>query len=78
MRKMLMSDYEMNPRIVKYCGTIISERCNGMEKGGKTLHCLMKLGMHPTSDFNMEKAEPKCFDSVCTQPVASRPSTSRW
>ena len=65
-RKMLMSDYELNPAIVKHCSTVISDKCGGMEKGGKTLHCLMKFGKRPNPDnFDMEKEAPECFKSVC-------------
>ena len=64
-RKMLMSDYELNPAIVKHCSTVITDYCGGMEKGGKTLHCLMKLGKMPNEhSFNMEETVPKCFQSV--------------
>ncbi|XP_075245658.1 Golgi apparatus protein 1-like isoform X3 [Convolutriloba macropyga] len=64
-RKMLMSDYELNPAIVKHCSTVISDKCGGMEKGGKTLHCLMKFGKRPNPDnFDMEKEAPECFKSI--------------
>ncbi|XP_064639932.1 Golgi apparatus protein 1-like isoform X2 [Lineus longissimus] len=43
-RKMLMEDYKISPGIVSYCHQEITENCNGgIEREGKTLHCLMDL-----------------------------------
>lgn len=42
-RRILMSDYQIQPSLVKQCSTVIAEHCgNGIERGGKTLHCLMQ------------------------------------
>ena len=42
-RRMLMSDYSLNPELVDACKNEISSFCNnGEEKGGKTLHCLFR------------------------------------
>ena len=37
-----MEDYQLSPSLVKYCGDEIREFCaGGLERGGKTIHCLM-------------------------------------
>lgn len=41
-RKMLMDDYKLSPEIVNDCNGDISNFCNGLEVGGKTIHCLME------------------------------------
>jgi golgi apparatus protein 1 len=42
-RKMIMSDYQLNPNIVNYCEQEIKTYCDrGQDRGGKTLHCLLK------------------------------------
>lgn len=40
-RKMLMEDYRLSPEIVNGCKDEIERFCNGLEVGGKTIHCLM-------------------------------------
>ncbi len=43
-RRMLMEDYELSPNLVMSCEDEIRENCGGgLEKGGKTLHCLFGL-----------------------------------
>ncbi|XP_048735451.2 Golgi apparatus protein 1-like isoform X2 [Ostrea edulis] len=63
LRQELMEDYSISPEILTDCKTEISESCeNGLEKGGKTIHCLMDLA-RPTRDraHNKEsKISPKC------------------
>lgn len=41
-RKMLMEDYRLSPEIVDGCKGEIERFCNGLEAGGKTIHCLME------------------------------------
>lgn len=41
-RKMLMEDYRLSPEIVDGCKIEIESLCNGLEAGGKTIHCLME------------------------------------
>ncbi|XP_012286119.1 Golgi apparatus protein 1 [Orussus abietinus] len=41
-RKILMEDYRLSPEIVDGCANDISMFCNGLEVGGKTIHCLME------------------------------------
>ena len=56
-RKMLMSDYSLNPDIVKSCSDEIKGFCKGgLEKGGKTLHCLFRNAKNPANkdSFSME------------------------
>ncbi|KAF5273634.1 hypothetical protein FQR65_LT04634 [Abscondita terminalis] len=40
-RKLLMEDYHLSPEIVNGCAKEIRLYCNGLEAGGKTIHCLM-------------------------------------
>lgn len=40
-RKMLMEDYRLSPEIMDNCKEEIEKYCNGLEVGGKTIHCLM-------------------------------------
>ena len=41
-RKMLMSDYSLNPSVVKFCAKEITEHCGGgLKKNGETVHCLL-------------------------------------
>jgi golgi apparatus protein 1 len=35
-RKMLLSDYQLNPNVVKYCEKEINSNCKGLERNGKT------------------------------------------
>ncbi|XP_071959006.1 Golgi apparatus protein 1-like isoform X2 [Antedon mediterranea] len=42
-RKQLMEDYMINPRIILACRDNIDNQCKGLQREGKTLHCLMKL-----------------------------------
>ncbi|XP_015608654.1 Golgi apparatus protein 1 isoform X2 [Cephus cinctus] len=41
-RKILMEDYRLSPEIVDGCAADILSFCNGLEVGGKTIHCLME------------------------------------
>lgn len=40
-RKMLMEDFHLSPEIVNGCAKEIHDFCDGLEFGGKTIHCLM-------------------------------------
>lgn len=41
-RKILMEDYRLSPEIVSSCSKDITNFCNRLEVGGKTIHCLME------------------------------------
>ncbi|XP_062582222.1 Golgi apparatus protein 1-like isoform X2 [Saccostrea cucullata] len=44
LRQELMEDYSISPEILSDCKTEIQESCDkGLERGGKTIHCLMDL-----------------------------------
>jgi Golgi apparatus protein 1 len=58
-RKMLMSDYELSPSIVAGCANEIQTNCDGMQKEGKTLHCLMKMGRAGELQQN-----ERCFNAI--------------
>ncbi|KAK0179710.1 hypothetical protein PV327_005438 [Microctonus hyperodae] len=40
-RRLLLEDYRLSPEIVDDCSRDISKFCNGLEPGGRTIHCLM-------------------------------------
>lgn len=42
-RQRLVEDYRINPDLMARCSNEIEVHCNGLEPGGNTLHCLMKL-----------------------------------
>lgn len=64
-RKILMSDYQLNPSLVKQCSRAIAQYCgNGIERGGKTLHCLMKKAKMAKMD-NSIVISNECFNEVC-------------
>ncbi|KAK7114849.1 Golgi apparatus protein 1-like [Littorina saxatilis] len=42
-RQRLIEDYRINPDLMARCANEIENHCSGLEPGGKTLHCLMKL-----------------------------------
>ncbi|XP_030831388.1 Golgi apparatus protein 1-like isoform X3 [Strongylocentrotus purpuratus] len=42
-RKEIMSDYMINPGLVKACSSEIDVQCKGLRREGKTIHCLMAL-----------------------------------
>ncbi|XP_014673318.1 PREDICTED: Golgi apparatus protein 1-like [Priapulus caudatus] len=42
-RKQLMEDYSISPDIVLHCNNEIKNECKGLEKDGKTIHCLLEL-----------------------------------
>ncbi|XP_038076975.1 Golgi apparatus protein 1-like isoform X2 [Patiria miniata] len=42
-RKSLMEDFMVNPEVITQCKKEMANQCSGLQRGGKTLHCLMKL-----------------------------------
>ena len=71
-RKMLMTDYQLNPNIVKLCKDEIANHCNGgIERGGKTLHCLLnkaaksKIKIANLTPGNKIAFSDACFAEVC-------------
>lgn len=68
LRQDLMEDYSISPEILNDCHNEILESCeNGLERGGKTIHCLMNLA-RPVRDQMKHKAHaemtPKCRRAV--------------
>ncbi|XP_078606747.1 Golgi apparatus protein 1-like isoform X10 [Branchiostoma floridae x Branchiostoma japonicum] len=45
MRRQLMSDFQISPEIVLNCRGEIESLCSGLQKEGRTIHCLMQNGM---------------------------------
>ena len=65
MRRSLMEDYMISPEIVQACEREIKEQCDGMERNGKTLHCLMDQARKRSSRLEGNEAmQPKCLRRV--------------
>nr|CAD7408500.1 unnamed protein product [Timema cristinae] len=62
-RKILMEDYRLSPEIVSQCSEDITKFCNGLEVGGKTIHCLME---HTRPRKKRERVSFKCQRAVET------------
>nr|CAD7586716.1 unnamed protein product [Timema genevievae] len=60
-RKILMEDYRLSPEIVSQCSEDITKFCNGLEVGGKTIHCLME---HTRPRKKRERVSFKCQRAV--------------
>nr|KAG5690596.1 hypothetical protein BaRGS_022600 [Batillaria attramentaria] len=70
-RERLMSDYRISPELMARCQTEIHDHCDGgLEVGGKTLHCLMKLARkrHPGTPISSECRSQK-LSRACEQAV---------
>lgn len=68
LRQDLMEDYSISPEILNDCHTEILESCeNGLQRGGKTIHCLMNLA-RPARDQRKHVTQsdmtPKCRRAV--------------
>ena len=64
-RKMLLSDYQLNPNVVKYCQNEINTVCNGLERNGKTLNCLMKKMIGEKKKETQDSAfNARCFQEL--------------
>ena len=51
-RAALMQDYKLSPDIVYFCSEAIANECkNGLERDGKTLHCLMRVSRKASRDM---------------------------
>ena len=58
-RKMLLSDYQITPEITAGCSQEITQKCkNGLEKDGRTLHCLFGLAQEEAG------LGPQCTEAV--------------
>ncbi len=60
MRRALMEDYKISPEIVSECSEEINKHCGGgLQREGKTLHCLMDLArprrMNGKGEYRMER-----------------------
>jgi golgi apparatus protein 1 len=61
-RKLLLEDYRMSPEIVSGCSDDIAKFCNnGIEAGGKTIHCLME---HSRVKKRRERISSQCQRAV--------------
>lgn len=60
-RKILMDDYRLSPEIVDGCARDISQFCNGLEVGGRTIHCLME---HTRPRKRKQRITPECQRAV--------------
>ena len=59
LRQSLMEDYQISPEIVASCGKEITDYCgNGVERGGKTIHCLMAAA-RPKHDKHHQGSPPE-------------------
>ena len=65
MRRSIMEDYEISPDLVVHCKEAIEEHCGkGLEKEGKTLHCLMDLARTKPGEPNQAEMKPECRREV--------------
>ncbi|KAH9509537.1 glycogenin glucosyltransferase glg1 [Bulinus truncatus] len=60
LRSELMQDYKISPELVSSCETEIAKYCNGLEVGGSTINCLMKLAATKNNQDN------NYISSACT------------
>ena len=59
---MLMSDYRLNPQLVSECNEEITKYCGGgIERNGKTLHCLF---LNAKKFFKIGQFNLGCFKEV--------------
>jgi Golgi apparatus protein 1 len=65
-RKAIMADYQINPNLVDACADEINNYCGGgTERGGKTLHCLMRKARISMTKKNSGLAfGTKCISEV--------------
>lgn len=61
----LMEDYSINPSIVAKCDREIKTHCGRVEKGGKTLDCLMEKAMEKEGKNNQIEFSQECYEAVC-------------
>ena len=61
----LMDDYSINPDIVAKCEKEIKDHCGRVEKGGKTLDCLMEKAMEKEGKDNKIEFSSECYKAVC-------------
>ena len=70
MRRSLMEDYKISPKLVVACEDDIKAFCeNGIERGGHTIHCLMEhahpaKGMHRGARVGGNTISKPCFAEV--------------
>ena len=60
----LMEDYSINPAVVAHCDIEIRNYCGRVEKGGKTLDCLMEKAMEKEEPKSQVKFSKECYDAV--------------
>lgn len=65
-RRSLMSDYQLSPDVVKKCETEVKTYCGGgIERGGKTLSCLIRNAKNSLT----KKNENSPFSSECVAEI---------
>ena len=79
-RKSLMEDYQLSPELAHHCAEAIKDNCKGgMERGGKTLHCLMGLAHDDLYEYEecarqvgrlLEKVRPA--DDITLDPAMTK------
>jgi Golgi apparatus protein 1 len=62
-RQALLSDYKLSPGVVIECGEEIDRYCKGVERGGKTLHCLFRNSKKAT-EKNGDGFKKSCLFEV--------------
>jgi ornithine carbamoyltransferase len=60
----LMEDYSVNPAIVAKCEKEIKLHCLRVEKGGKTLDCLMEKAMEREGIDSQIEFSHECYEAV--------------
>ena len=64
-RKMLMSDYQLSPDVVRFCSNEIRQLCgDGVERNGKTLHCLLNQAKQNQLGKNQNNFSGKCYKTL--------------
>ncbi|CAB4023099.1 Golgi apparatus 1-like isoform X1, partial [Paramuricea clavata] len=64
LQKELMEDYSVNPAIVARCEKEIKLHCVRVEKGGKTLDCLMEKAMERNGIDSQIEFSHDCYEAI--------------
>lgn len=66
MRQSLLEDYQITPNLVKACSAEIKDSCGGgLQREGKTLHCLMDLARKTEKQEGSDVISADCRREVC-------------
>ena len=64
-RRALMEDYQISPDLVSKCQSTIEHQCGGgVQREGKTLHCLMDLARQRVAPGEDDVLKPECRREV--------------